>query len=117
MLTDSFYTLLLALDGAASSGGRQEMFDLRAEDGTPITGSGKLEALAYERFHNVAGRFTEGFDAIGQPAPASAPQGEDEFVHLRPQRFDVRQGRRIVGKGGVHGRHCVGIAAGAGHGC
>ena len=54
ILTDSFYTVLLGLDGAASIGGRQETYDLRAEDGTPLTGSGELEALAYERFHNVA---------------------------------------------------------------
>ncbi len=54
ILRDSLYTVLLGLDGAASIGGRQETYDLRAEDGTPLTGSGKLEALAYERFHNVA---------------------------------------------------------------
>ena len=54
ILRDSFYTVLLGLDGAASIGGRQETFDLRAEDGTPLTGSGKLEALAYERFHTLA---------------------------------------------------------------
>ena len=54
ILRDSFYTILLGLDGAASIGGRQEMYHLRAEDGTPLTGDGKLEALAYERFHNLA---------------------------------------------------------------
>lgn len=54
ILRDSLYTVLLGLDGAASIGGRQEMYDLRAEDGTQLTGSGELEALAYERFHNVA---------------------------------------------------------------
>lgn len=53
ILTDSFYTVLLGLDGAASIGGRQEMYDLRAEDGTPLTGSGNLEVLAFERFHNA----------------------------------------------------------------
>ena len=51
VLTDAFYTILLGLDGAASMGGRQETYDLRAEDGTPLTGSGELEGLAFERFH------------------------------------------------------------------
>jgi hypothetical protein len=54
VLTDSFYTILLGLDGAASIGGRQEMYDLRAEDGTPLTGDGKLESLAYARFQESA---------------------------------------------------------------
>ncbi len=54
ILTDSLYTVLLGLDGAASIGGRQEMFDLRAEDGTRLSGSGILEALAYERLQHVA---------------------------------------------------------------
>jgi hypothetical protein len=51
ILTDAFYTLLLGLDGAASIGGVQEVYDLRASDGTRLTGIGELEALAYERFH------------------------------------------------------------------
>jgi hypothetical protein len=54
ILRDLLYTVLLGLDGAASIGGHQEVYDLRAEDGTRLTGSGMLEVLAYERFHNVA---------------------------------------------------------------
>ena len=54
VLRDSLYAVLLGLDGAASIGGRQEMYDLRAEDGTQLTGSGELEGLAYERFHSVS---------------------------------------------------------------
>jgi hypothetical protein len=49
-LTDAFYTLLLGLDGAASIGGIQGNYELRAEDGTLLTG-GVLEAAAWEQFH------------------------------------------------------------------
>ncbi|MDR3614655.1 MAG: hypothetical protein P4L53_13935 [Candidatus Obscuribacterales bacterium] len=50
-LTDAFYTLLLALDGAASIGGEQQLYKLFDKDGHELTGA--LEPLAYERFHNV----------------------------------------------------------------
>ncbi len=53
VLRDTLYTVLLGLDGAAAIGGQQERYDLRAEDGTRLTGSGELEALAYERFYDV----------------------------------------------------------------
>jgi hypothetical protein len=47
-LTDAFYTMLLALDGSASLGGRQHSFQLRGEDGAPIaSGDGRLEAAAW----------------------------------------------------------------------
>lgn len=49
-LTDAFYTLLLGLDGAASIGGLQSVYELRAEDGTLLTG-GELEGAAWEHFH------------------------------------------------------------------
>ena len=49
-LTDAFYTLLLGLDGAASIGGVQSDYELRAEDGTLLTG-GELEGAAWEHFH------------------------------------------------------------------
>jgi hypothetical protein len=48
-LTDAFYTVLLALDGAASLGGKQRRFQLRDEDGTVL--SGDLEGPAWEQFH------------------------------------------------------------------
>jgi hypothetical protein len=50
-LTDAFYTVLLALDGAASIGGAQQLYKLFDDDGNELTGT--LEPLAYERFHNV----------------------------------------------------------------
>ncbi len=49
-LTDAFYTLLLGLDGSASIGGVQSDYELRAEDGTLLTG-GELEGAAWEHFH------------------------------------------------------------------
>lgn len=49
-LTDAFYTMLLGLDGAASIGGVQSDYELRAEDGTLLTG-GVLEAAAWDQFH------------------------------------------------------------------
>ena len=51
-LTDAYYTLLLALDGAASLGGAQELYTLRSADGTEL--SGHLEGPAWERFHGPA---------------------------------------------------------------
>jgi hypothetical protein len=51
VLTDAFYTVLLALDGAASLGGRQVTYSLRDEGGREPTGSGEIEAAAWERFH------------------------------------------------------------------
>jgi len=48
-LTDAFYTFILALDGAASLGGKQRSFELRDEDGSVITGD--LEGPAWELFH------------------------------------------------------------------
>jgi hypothetical protein len=48
-LTDAFFTMLLALDGAASLGGKQRMYELRDEDGTVVTGD--LEGPAWEQFH------------------------------------------------------------------
>ena len=45
------YTILLALDGAASLGNEmQQMFGLTDEDGNNLT-EGKLEGHAYEYFH------------------------------------------------------------------
>src|SRR6476620_7701319 len=48
-LTDAFYTMLLALDGAASLGGQQRAFELRDDEGTVLTGD--LEGPAWEQFH------------------------------------------------------------------
>lgn len=53
-LTDAFYTMLLALDGATSLGGKQRNFELRDEDGTVL--SGDLEGPAWEQFHGKAAK-------------------------------------------------------------
>jgi hypothetical protein len=47
--TDIFYTILLGLDGCASIGGIQEMYDLKDENGNQL--SGEIEGYAYEYFH------------------------------------------------------------------
>ena len=49
LLTDVFYTFLLALDGTASLGGKQVSYKLSDEEGNELTG--ELEGLAWERFH------------------------------------------------------------------
>ena len=46
--TDVFYTILLGLDGSASIGGIQEMYDLKDENGNQL--SGEIEGYAYEYF-------------------------------------------------------------------
>jgi len=48
-LTDVFYTVLLGLDGCASIGGIQEIYDLKDENGNQL--SGKIEGYAHEYFH------------------------------------------------------------------
>src|SRR5262245_11467919 len=50
VLTDAFYTVLLALDGEASLGGVQETYSVRDESGMELAG-GHLEGPAWERFH------------------------------------------------------------------
>ena len=48
-LTDIFYNILLGLDGCASIGGTQEMYDLKDENGNQL--SGEIEGYAYKYFH------------------------------------------------------------------
>ena len=50
VITDSLYTVLLGLDGAASIGGQQEMYKLLDENGNELTG-GEIESYAWEYFH------------------------------------------------------------------
>jgi len=50
--TDIFYTILLGIDGAASIGGVQEMYDLKDESGNQLSGNGEIESQAYDFFHN-----------------------------------------------------------------
>lgn len=47
-LTDVFYTILLGLDGCASIGGIQEIYDLKDENGNQL--SGEIEGYAYHYF-------------------------------------------------------------------
>lgn len=49
--TDIFYTILLGLDGCASIGGIQEMYDLKDENGNQLSGEGEIEGYAYQYFH------------------------------------------------------------------
>ena len=51
VLTDTMYTLLLGLDGAASIGGSQQTYQIRDEAGNLISDCGELEAAAYTQFH------------------------------------------------------------------
>ena len=52
VLTDTYITLLYALDGTASLGnGKQENFKLYGEDGELIFDSGELEMATYEAFY------------------------------------------------------------------
>lgn len=51
-MTDTYLTLLYALEGETSLGNRQqEMFKLYDEAGTLISECGELEAAAYDAFY------------------------------------------------------------------
>src|ERR1700712_2040262 len=50
-LTDTMYSLLLGLDGAASIGGDQQIYKIHDEDGNLLSKCGELEAPAYAVFH------------------------------------------------------------------
>src|SRR5437868_5723848 len=51
LLTNVFYTWLLALDGCASFGGKQRDYILKDEDGSLLTDCGAIEGAAYKAFH------------------------------------------------------------------
>ena len=51
ILTDTFYGLLLGLDGEAQIGGVQETFKIHDSEGNLISECGELEAEAWEQFH------------------------------------------------------------------
>lgn len=51
LLTDSFYTILLGLDGSASIGDSQESFKIYDEENHLISEGGDLEGYAYKYFH------------------------------------------------------------------
>ncbi len=50
-LTDALYTVLLGLDGCASISQHQISYNLKDENNNDLSGSGELEACAYEAFH------------------------------------------------------------------
>jgi hypothetical protein len=50
LLTDTFYGILLGLDGSANIGERQETYKITAEDNIVISERGDIEAEAYETF-------------------------------------------------------------------
>jgi len=51
LLDDTFYTILLGLDGSANIGNSQETFKIFDEEDNLISESGDLEGHAYEYFH------------------------------------------------------------------
>jgi hypothetical protein len=51
LLTDTFYTILLGLDGSASIGDSQETFKIYDENDNLISEGGDLEGHAYQYFH------------------------------------------------------------------
>ena len=52
VLTDSFYSIALGLDGCASLGGVQSDYSIKDENGSSITEGGDLESHAWEAFQN-----------------------------------------------------------------
>lgn len=50
VMTESWYTMLLALDGEASLGGKQMMYRLYDEDDHLLNECGELEAAAWDQF-------------------------------------------------------------------
>ena len=50
-LRDTFYTILLGLDGEANIGDKQILYKLFDEENNELTG-GEIESFAYEYFHN-----------------------------------------------------------------
>lgn len=50
VMTDTYYTLLLALDGEASLGGKQITYKLYDEDGNLLNECGEIEEAAFSHF-------------------------------------------------------------------
>jgi len=51
VLTDTFYSLLLGLDGEANIGGIQMQYSLLDENGIPVSKNGEIELEAWNQFH------------------------------------------------------------------
>lgn len=58
ILTDTLYTVLLGLDGEASIGGTQITYKLYDEDGNELTGTGLIEAFAWEKFQSIENKIS-----------------------------------------------------------
>lgn len=52
ILTDTYYSTLLGLDGAGSIGEIQEQFTISSEEGIEISENGSIEGSAYAYFHD-----------------------------------------------------------------
>lgn len=52
ILTDTYYSILLGLDGCANVGGRQISYKLYDEDGNSLTDCGEIQGEAWEFFHS-----------------------------------------------------------------
>ncbi len=50
VLNDTYYTILLGLDGAGSLGNTQVTYSIRDEEGNLLNECGEIEASAYEYF-------------------------------------------------------------------
>ena len=50
VMNESFYTMLLALDGEAALGDSQVMYELYDDNHNLLTGSGEIESTAFEMF-------------------------------------------------------------------
>jgi Elongation factor Tu C-terminal domain len=87
-LRDTFYTILLGLDGEASIGDKQIMYKLFDEENNELTG-GEIEAFAYEYFHNNKLQVDKGeADFIATLTYLTTEQGGRQtpvFSSYRPQ--------------------------------
>ena len=50
-LRDTFYTILLDLDGCSTIGRNQHLYEIKDENGNLI--NGEIEGYAYEYFHEM----------------------------------------------------------------
>lgn len=53
VIIDTMYTILLGLDGSASIGDVQQMYEVYDENGCNLTSSGEIEEYAYEYFQEM----------------------------------------------------------------
>ena len=94
LLTDTFYTVLLGLDGSASIGdSNQEVFKIYDEQENLISDCGELEVEAYEYFHNHKFEFDNSeADFIATLTYLTTEEGGREtpaMANYRPQiKFD-----------------------------